>query len=73
MTEEEWSLTPERMKKIRVEASTGLGLDNGFASTVILSAFDLIEELREQIDRRCSFGCGELVAHPEDVYCRDCL
>jgi hypothetical protein len=68
--EEQWSLTPERMAEIRREASTGLGLDNGYASTVILEAFDVIDRLRAQVNRRCE--CGELVDYPENIHCGAC-
>lgn len=36
------------MDEIREEATTGLGLDNGYASTVILDAFEVIETLRRR-------------------------
>jgi len=70
MSKDKWSLTPERMEEIRREASTGLGLDNGYASVVILAAFDEIEKLRAQVNRRCE--CGELVDWPENIHCGAC-
>ena len=66
MTEEEWSLNPETMAEIRLEASTGLGLDNGYASTVILEAFDLIETLRGAVAQLQS------VCRRDPAYCDAC-
>lgn len=40
--------THEEMERLRHEASTGMGIDNGHASIVILDAFDLIETLRRR-------------------------
>jgi len=64
--EENWSLTPERMAEIRREASTGLGLDNGYASIVILSAFDLIGSLR------CEVAQLQAVCRRDSAYCDVC-
>lgn len=77
MTPEE-HLTPEKMDEIREEATRGLGLDNGYATTVILDAFEIIDDLRrrnkklerffkafDEVESDESYGRGGMRCHDD--------